>query len=249
MAGHSKWANIKHRKAKQDAKRSNVYTKLVREITVAAKQGADPEMNPRLRLAVQKAQEANMTRDMMERAIKRGSGGMDDEQVEEIRYEGYGPSGIAVLVECITNNRNRTVSDVRHAFTKFSGNLGTDGSVAYLFKKCGQFLFAPNSVDPDQLLAIALEAQADDVMIQDDGSAEVITAPEQFMAVQQALIQAGLKPVSSEINWIPNLFVSIEEKEIAEKILKMTDWLEELDDVQQVYTNADISDELFGEME
>lgn len=249
MAGHSKWANIKHRKAKQDAKRSNVYTKLVREITVAAKQGGDPEMNPRLRLAIQKAQEANMTRDMMDRAVKRGSGAGDDEQVEEVRYEGYGPSGIAVIVECITNNRNRTVSEVRHAFTKFSGNLGTDGSVSYLFKKCGQFLFSPDSVDHDQLLAVALDAQADDVVIQEDGSAEVVTAPEQFSVVQQALIKAGLNPISSEMTWLANVSVAIDDKEIAEKILKMTDWLEELDDVQQVYSNADIADSILNELE
>src|ERR671929_1059964 len=193
MAGHSKWANIKHRKERQGAKRGKIFTRLIKEITVAARMGGgDAAMNPRLRLAMDKAQEANLPKDTIERAIKRGSGGLEGANYEEVRYEGYGIGGAAVMVDCMTDNKTRTVADVRHAFTKYGGNLGTDGSVAFLFKHCGQLVFPP-CTDEDKLMEAALEAGAEDVVSNDDGSLEVITAPNDFVAVRTALEQAGLK--------------------------------------------------------
>ncbi len=203
MAGHSKWANIKHKKAAQDAKRGKIFTRLIKEITVAARLGGgDPNSNPRLRLAVDKAYEQNMPKDNVERAIKRGSGDLEGVNYEEIRYEGYGIAGAAVLVDCMTDNRVRTVADVRHAFTKYGGNLGTDGSVAFLFKHCGQLLFAPGT-DEDKLMEVALEAGAEDIVSNDDGSIEVITAPYEFVAVREALEKAGFKAELAEVTMKP----------------------------------------------
>jgi len=243
MAGHSKWANIKHHKAKQDAKRGKLYTKLIREITVSAKLGGgDDNANPRLRTALDKALDANMSRDVIDRAIKRGVGGMEGEQVEEVRYEGYGPYGVAIIVDCMTNNRNRTVADVRHAFTKCGGNLGTDGSVAYLFNKIGQMTFAPG-VDEERILELALEAGAEDVIVNDDRSIDVTVAPDIFPHVKKAILVAGLQPAQAEITMAATLRVAITEKESAEKLVRLVDMLEDLDDVQEVYTNADIAEE------
>ncbi len=240
MAGHSKWANIKHHKAKQDAKKGKLYTKLIREITVAAKLGGgDVATNPRLRMVLDKALDANLSRDVIDRAIKRGVGGMDGEQMDEIRYEGYGPSGVAVIVECMTNNRNRTVAEVRHAFTKSGGNLGTDGSVGYLFNKCGQMTFAPGA-DEERIIEYALEAGADDVIVNDDQSIDIVTSPEMFLSFKATLAAHGLHPAQSDITFLPTMSVSIADSEVAEKITKLVDMLEDLDDVQAVYTNADM---------
>lgn len=248
MAGHSKWANIKRHKAKQDAKRGKLYTKLIREITVAAQMGGgDANSNPRLRAALDKALEANMTKDVIERAIKRGTGGMEGENVEEVRYEGYGPGGIAVMVDCMTNNRNRTVGEVRHAFSKHGGNLGTDGSVAYLFKKLGQITFAPG-VDEERLMECALEAGVEDVIVNDDKSIDVITAPESFMTVKDALVKAGFQPVQADVSMIAGTNVDISDKETAEKVMILIDALEDLDDVQSVYSNADIAEEMMSQL-
>lgn len=248
MAGHSKWANIKRHKAKQDAKRGKLYTKIIREVTVAAKMGGgDANANPRLRAALDKAQEANMTKDVIERAIKRGVGGMEGESVEEVRYEGYGPGGTAVMVDCMTNNRNRTVAEVRHAFSKNGGNLGTEGSVSYLFKKQGQMTFAPGT-DEERLMESALEAGAEDILSNDDKSMDVITAPENFLTVKDALIKAGFHPVQSDITMIASTGVQMSDKETAEKVMALVDMLEDLDDVQQVYTNADISEEIMRQL-
>ncbi len=246
MAGHSKWANIKRHKAKVDAKKGKIYTKIIREITVAARVSSDPN-SPRLRAALDKAYEANMTKDVIERAIKRGTGGMEGDDVEEVRYEGYGPGGIAVMVDCMTNNRNRTVGEVRHAFTKHGGNLGTDGSVAYLFKKQGQITFAP-VVDEERLIELALEANAEDVIINNDKSAEVMTSPENFIVIKERLIRAGMQPVQAEITMIASTNVAITDKETAEKVIELTDVLEDLDDVQSVYSNADISDDVMEQI-
>ena len=244
MAGHSKWANIKRHKAKQDAKRGKLYTKLIRELTVAAKLGGgDPNSNPRLRSALDKALEANMTRDVIDRAIKRGSGGMEGQDLEEIRYEGYGPGGIAIMVDCMTNNRNRTVGEIRHAFTKNGGNLGTDGSVAYLFTKQGQLTFAPK-VDEEKLMELALELNADDILINDDKSVEIITAPESFLPIKDKLVQSGFHPEQAEVTMRAATNVAITEKETAEKVLNLLDTIEDLDDVQSVYSNADIAEEI-----
>lgn len=248
MAGHSKWANIKRHKAKQDAKRGKLYTKIIREVTVAAKLGGgDPNANPRLRAALDKAQEANMTKDVIERAIKRGSGGMEGDIVEEVRYEGYGPGGTAVMVDCMTNNRNRTVADVRHAFTKSGGNLGTDGSVAYLFKKQGVITFAPGE-DEERLMELALEMNADDIIINDDHSIDVITPPELLLSVKQGLSQTGFQPVQAEVTMLASNNVTIADKETAEKVMGLIDTLEDLDDVQSVYSNADILDEALSDI-
>lgn len=248
MAGHSKWANIKRHKAKQDAKRGKIYTKLIREVTVAAKMGGgDPDGNPRLRTAVDKALGGNMSRDVIDRAIKRGAGGMEGEDVEEIRYEGYGPGGVAIMIDCMTNNRNRTVAEVRHALTKCGGNMGTDGSVSYLFQKVGQMTFAPGT-DENRVMDIALEAGADDVVINDDKSIDVTTSPDSFLAVKDAMVAAGIEPVQSDITMAAATNVSITDKEIAEKIMRLTDMLEDLDDVQEVYSNADIADEILAEL-
>ena len=247
MAGHSKWANIKHRKAAQDAKRGKIFTKLIRELVVAAKAGGgNPDDNPRLRAAVDKALGANMKRDTIDKAIARGAGAGEGENYEEITYEGYGASGVAVLVECMTDNRNRTVGEVRHAFTKRGGNLGTDGSVAYLFKRTGQISFAPGA-DEDAVMEAALEAGAEDVVSNDDGSIDVLTAWEDFLAVKDALIAIGLSPENAEITMIPSTTVPLD-KPGAEKVLGLVDMLEDLDDVQNVYTNAEIPEEVFEQL-
>lgn len=246
MAGHSKWANIKHRKAAQDAKRGKVFTKLIREITVAAKAGADPADNPRLRAAIDKALGNNMKRDTVDKAIARGAGAADGENYEEVTYEGYGMGGVAVLVECLTDNRNRTVSDIRHAFTKRGGNLGTDGSVAYLFNRIGQLSY-PAGADEDALVEAALEASAEDVVTNDDGSIDITTRWEDFTQVKEALIAAGFEPESAEVTMDASTLVPLD-KEGAEKILGLIDHLEDLDDVQNVYTNADISVEVMEQL-
>ena len=247
MAGHSKWANIQHRKKAQDAKRGKLFTKLIREITVAARMGGgDPDSNPRLRAAIDKGLGANMTKDTIERAIKRGSGAADGENYEEVRYEGYGPNGVAIMVDCLTDNRNRTVSEVRHAFTKAGGNLGTDGSVAYLFSKVGTLTF-PAGSDEDQVMEAALEAGADDVVTNDDQTIDVQTTPETFLDVKQAMITAGLKPEMAEVTMSPATSVDLE-LEDAEKVMRLVDTLEDLDDVQNVYTNADFSDEVMAQL-
>jgi len=237
MAGHSKWANIKHRKAAADAKKGKVFTRVIKEITVAARLGgSDPNMNPRLRLALDKAAESNMPKDTCERAIKRGAGELEGVSYEEIRYEGYGAAGAAVMVDCLTDNRTRTVAEVRHAFTKNGGNLGTDGSVAYLFKHCGQFVFAPGTSE-DKLMEAALDAGAEDVLSNDDGSIEVICGPADFQAVRDALAKAGLKPELSEITMKPVTENTLSGDE-AGKMQRLLDALESLDDVQEVYTTA-----------
>jgi YebC/PmpR family DNA-binding regulatory protein len=237
MAGHSRWANVKHKKAAADAKKGKVFTRLIKEITVASRLGgADPKMNPRLRLAVDKATDANMPKDNIERAIKRGAGGLEGASYEEIRYEGYGTAGAAVMVDCLTDNRTRTVADVRHAFTKNGGNLGTDGSVSYLFKHCGQFLFAPGTSE-EKVMEAALEAGAEDVLTNDDGSVEVICAVTDFVAVREALTKSGLKPEIGEITMKPTTENLLKGDEGA-KMQKLLDALENLDDVQDVYTTA-----------
>ena len=243
MAGHSKWANIKHKKAATDKKRGKIWTKLIREITVAARMGGgEINANPRLRLAVDKGLAANMPKDTIERAIKRGAGGTEGENYDEIRYEGYGPGGTAVIVDCMTDNRNRTASEVRHAFTKLGGNLGTDGSVAYLFSKQG-ILSYPQGTDEDAVMEAALEAGAEDVISNDDGSIDVVTTPESFSDVKDAVIAAGLEPDNAEVTFSASTNAELDEKD-AEKLLRMVDMLEDLDDVQNVYTNAEISDEI-----
>lgn len=237
MAGHSKWANIKHKKAAQDAKRGKVFTRLIKEITVAARMGGgDLNSNPRLRLAVDKAYDQNMPKDNVERAIKRGSGALDGVDYEEIRYEGYGIAGAAVMVDCMTDNRTRTVADVRHAFSKYGGNLGTDGSVSFLFKHCGLLIFAPGT-DEEGLIEAALESGAEDVISNDDGSIEVITAPYEFIPVKEALEKAGFKSELAEVTMKPSSEALISGED-AVKMQKLLDALENLDDVQAVYTTA-----------
>ena len=247
MAGHSKWANIKHRKAVQDARRGKAFTKLIRELVVAAKQGAVPEDNPRLRAAVDKALGANMTRDTIDRAIARGAGANDTDNMEEITYEGYAPGGIAVLVEAMTDNRNRTVAEVRHAFSKRGGNLGTDGSVAYLFTRKGQLSFAPG-VDEDALMAAALDAGAEDLIAHDDGSVDVTTPWEDFAAVKEALSGAGFSADEGEVTMIASTTVPVDAAG-AVLLMELVDALEELDDVQNVYTNVEIPDEVLASLQ
>lgn len=249
MAGHSKWANIKHRKAAQDATRGKIFTKLIRELTVAAKQGGgEAKDNPRLRAAIDKALSNNMTRDTIDRAIARGTGSAESDNMEEIVYEGYGAAGVAVLVECLSDNRNRTVSEVRHAFTKMGGNLGTSGSVSYLFNKKGQLSFNDNS-NEEKILEIALEAGADDVVENDDSSLDVFTQPNSFVDVKEALEAAGIKAENAEIGMIPDTYSEIDDLETAQKVMRLIDMLEDLDDVQNVYTNADFSDKVMQELD
>jgi YebC/PmpR family DNA-binding regulatory protein len=237
MAGHSKWANIKHKKAATDAKRGKIFTRLIKEITVAARMGgADASMNPRLRLAIDKAYANNMPKDTIERAAKRGAGELEGVAYEEIRYEGYGINGAAIIVDCMTDNRTRTVADVRHAFSKHGGNLGTDGSVAFLFKHCGQILFPPGT-DENALLEAALDAGAEDVVTNDDGSLEVITGPYDFLAVKDALAKAGFKPEFAEVTMKPTTETAMTGDDAA-RMQKLLDALESLDDVQDVYTTA-----------
>lgn len=243
MAGHSKWANIKHRKAAQDAKRGKIFTKIIRELTVAARQGGgSPEDNPRLRAVIDKALTANMKKDTIERAVERGAGGGDDTNYEELTYEGYGPGGVAVFVEAMTDNKNRTVAEIRNAFNKMGGNLGTDGSVAYLFSKQGIISYGPD-VSEEKLMEAALHAGAEDLAEQDDGSFEIVTTPEQFLDVKESLVVAGLKPDSAEVTMVPSTRVELD-RDGAETTFKLIDMLEDLDDVQNVYYNADISSEI-----
>ncbi|HEV7476831.1 MAG TPA: YebC/PmpR family DNA-binding transcriptional regulator [Burkholderiales bacterium] len=237
MSGHSKWANIKHRKAAADAKKGKVFTRLIKEITVAARAGGgDPDSNPRLRLSLEKAREANMTKDSVQNAVKRGTGQLEGVSYEEARYEGYGVAGAAVMLDCLTDNRTRTVAEVRHAFSKNGGNLGSDGSVAYLFKHVGQFVFAPGTSE-EKLMDAALEAGADDVVANEDGSVEVLSAPNDFHAVKAALEKAGFKPELAEVTMKPtneNLLSGGD----AQRMRHLLDALEALDDVQNVYTTA-----------
>jgi len=247
MAGHSKWANIQHRKGAQDAKRGKLFTKLIREITVSARHGGpDPAHNPRLRTAMDQALVANMSKDTIERAIKKGSGVGDADNYEEVRYEGYGPGGVAVMVDCLTDNRNRTVSEVRHAFTKAGGNLGTDGSVAYLFSKVGLISF-PAGVGEDCIMEAALESGAEDVVTNDDGSVDVLTAPERFETVRDALGQAGLEAESAEVTMRASINTVLDAED-GEKMIRLLERLEDLDDVQSVYSNADISEEILAKI-
>jgi YebC/PmpR family DNA-binding regulatory protein len=237
MAGHSKWANIRFRKERVDAKRGAVFTRLIREVTVAAKSGGgDPDSNPRLRLAIEKAYEQNMPKDNIERAIKRGTGELEGVNYEQVRYEGYGINGAAVMVDCLTDNRVRTVAEVRHAFAKHGGNLGTDGSVSYLFKHCGSLVFAPGA-DEDKVMEAAIEAGAEDIVTNDDKSIEVITAPGDFLEVKAALEKGGLKPELAEVTMKPESETVLSSDD-ALKMQKLLDALESLDDVQEVYTNA-----------
>jgi len=243
MAGHSKWANIQHRKGVQDAKRGKVFTKFIREITVSARMGGgDPANNPRLRAVIDKALTANMTKDTIERAIKKGIGAAEGDNFEEVRYEGYSPGGIAVLVDCLTDNRNRTVGEVRHAFSKAGGNLGTEGSVGYLFSKTGILSF-PAGVDEGKLMDAALEAGADDVISNDDHSVDVLTTQENFEAVKAALAAAGLAPDNAEVTFRAGTSIALEQED-AEKLIRLIERLEDLDDVQNVYSNADISEDI-----
>ncbi len=247
MAGHSKWANIKHRKAGQDAKRGKIFTKLIREITVAAKMGGETVAdNPRLRAAVDKALGANMTRDTIDRAIARGAGSNDSDNLEELVYEGYGPGGVAILLETMTDNRNRTVAEVRHGFSKHGGNLGTDGSVAYLFDKRG-YVTLPSGADEERVLEVVLDAGADDVVTQSDGSVEVMTTPEALGAVKDALASAGFDVSNSAVTMVAATEVELD-LDIAQKLLKLVEHLEDLDDVQNVYSNASIPDEVMNQL-
>ncbi|MDO9238595.1 MAG: YebC/PmpR family DNA-binding transcriptional regulator [Methylicorpusculum sp.] len=247
MAGHSKWANIKHRKAGQDAKRGKIFTKMIREISVAAKSGGgDPASNPTLRTAIDKALGANMKRDTIDNTIKKALGVQDGANYEEVRYEGYGPGGAAIMVDCLTDNRNRTVGEVRHAFTKAGGNLGTDGSVAYLFTKVGIISF-PDTVDEDAIIEAALEAGVDDVVTNEDGSIDVMTTPENYLEVKESLIASGFVPENSEVTMQAATQANLDQND-AEKLLRLIDRLEDLDDVQNVYSNADISEEIMNNL-
>ncbi|MFB9134395.1 YebC/PmpR family DNA-binding transcriptional regulator [Vibrio sp. AK197] len=248
MAGHSKWANIRHRKAAQDAKRGKIFTKLIREIVVAAKEsGGDVENNPRLRAAIDKALSNNMTRDTINRAVSRGAGGEGDDNMETVIYEGYGPGGTAVMVECMTDNRNRTVSGVRHAFSKAGGNLGTDGSVNYLFDKKGVISYAPG-LSEDEVMEVALESGAEDIETAEDGSIDVYSEPAEFGIVKDALDKAGFEADNAEVSLIPSTKAELD-ADTAPKLLRLIDALEDLDDVQEVYHNGDISDEVAATLE
>lgn len=246
MAGHSKWHNIQHRKGAQDAKRGKVFTKLIKEIVVAAKMGGGViENNPSLRVVIDKALASNMKRDTIDNAIKRGAGDLEGENYEEVRYEGYGLGGTAIMVDCLTDNRNRTVADVRHAFSKHGGNLGTDGSVSYMFSKQGFISFA--SGDEDAIIEVAIESGADDVITNNDGSIDVMTAPDDFFTIKDALVANNLNPEHSQITMEPTNRIELN-LEDAEKFIKLIDRLEDLDDTQEVYHNADISDELMAQL-
>jgi YebC/PmpR family DNA-binding regulatory protein len=241
MAGHSKWANIQHRKGRQDAKRGKIFTKIIKEITVAARlSGGDVTMNPRLRAAVAEAKEENMPADNITRAIKKGTGELEGVNYEEIRYEGYGINGAAIIIDCLTDNKQRAVADVRHALTKFGGNLGTDGSVSFMFKHCGSLLFAPGTSE-DKVMEVALEAGAEDILTDEDGSIEVITAPHDFLSVKETMELAGLKAVLAEVAMKPSIETVFTGDE-AVRMQKILDALEDLDDVQDVYTTAVIEE-------
>lgn len=247
MAGHSKWANIQHRKGAQDARRGKLFTKLIREITVSARAGGgEAANNPRLRAAMDKALTANMSKDTIERAIKKGTGALDGDNFEEIRYEGYGSGGIAIMVDCLTDNRVRTVAEVRHAFSKAGGNLGTDGSVAYLFAQTGVLSY-PSGQDEDALMEAALDAGAEDVLSLEDGGIDVLAKPEQFEEVRDRLIAGGFLPESAEVTMRASTTIGLNEED-AVKLLKLVDRLEDLDDVQNVYSNADISEDILAKL-
>ena len=245
MAGHSKWANIQHRKKAVDAKRGKIFTRINRELAVAARQGgSDPDSNPRLRLAMEKANAANMPKDNIERTIKKAAGELEGVNYEEIRYEGYAQGGVAVMIDCMTDNRNRTVAEVRHAFSKHGGNLGTDGSVAYLFTKIGVLNFAPGTSE-DEVMEVALEAGADDIVAAEDGSIEVVTSPETFSEVVAAMKLAGVTPANAEITMRASLEVELD-VDTGQKVLRFLDVLEDLDDAQDVFSNADIPEEAYA---
>ena len=247
MAGHSKWANIQHRKGAQDKKRGKLFTKLIREITVAAKMGgADEDANPRLRMAIDKAKAQSMPKDNIERAVKRGAGELDGAEYSELRYEGYGPGGAAIMVDCLTDNKNRAVAEIRHAFTKFGGNLGADGSVNYLFNNVGQLMYTPDS-DEDAIMEAAIDAGAEDVVVEDDGSIDVLTEPGDYEVVRDAMVAAGYPPESAQLTMRAATSATLNVNE-ATSMVKMIELLEDLDDVQAVYSNADISDEVLAQL-
>lgn len=248
MAGHSKWANIQHRKGAQDAKRGKLFTKLIREITVAARMGgSDPATNPRLRAAIDKALGSNMTKDVIERAAKRGAGELEGVSYEEIRYEGYGPNGIAIMVDCMTDNKNRTVAAVRNVFTKRGGNMGTDGCVAFMFNQKG-IITLPAGTEEDDIMEVSLEAGAEDIVNNDDGTIDVFTSPEDYSTVKDALDAAGIEVESSQVTMHPDNTVSLEVED-AKKAIGLIEAFEELDDVQEVYSNADFSDEVMAQLD
>ncbi len=245
MAGHSKWANIQHRKKAVDAKRGKIFTRINRELSVAARAGgSDPDANPRLRLAIEKANAANMPKDTIERTIKKAAGELEGVNYEEIRYEGYAQGGVAVMIECLSDNRNRTVSEVRHAFSKHGGNLGTDGSVSYLFSKIGVLNFAPGTSE-DEVMEVALESGADDIVMGEDGSIEVLTSPETFSALVAAMETASVAPANAEVTMRASIEVELD-VETGQKVLRFLDILEDLDDTQAVYSNADIPEEAYA---
>jgi len=245
MAGHSKWSNIKHRKGAQDAKRAKIFTRLIREITVAAREGGDPSANPRLRLAIDKALGSNMPKDKIEKAIAKGTGEDGGDALEEVRYEGYAPGGVAIMVDCMTDNRNRTVSEVRHAFSKHGGNLGEDGSVAYLFSQQGVLTYPPGTGE-DKVMEAALEAGAEDIVNHEDGSIELVTTPEDYSEVKAAMESQEMPPEQAEVTMRPSTSIELSLEE-GEKVLKLLDRLEDLDDVQTVYSNADFPEALFDD--
>ena len=247
MAGHSKWANIQHRKGRQDAKRGKLFTKLIREITVAAKLGGgDPDANPRLRAAIDNGLSNNMTKDTIDRAVKRGAGGDESGNVDEIRYEGYGPGGVALIVDTMTDNKNRTVAEIRHILTKFGGNLGTDGSVSYLFTKIGLISFQ-DKIDEDTIMESALEGGAEDIITNNDNSIDIITDPDNLVDVKEAILAAGFKPENTEVTMRASTTNELDKKG-AETMMKLLDALEHLDDVQKVYSNAEIPDDILAEL-
>ena len=247
MAGHSKWANIQHRKGRQDAKRGKLFTKLIREITVAAKLGGgDPSANPSLRAAIDNGLSNNMTKDTIDRAVKRGAGGDESGNVDEIRYEGYGPGGVAVIVDTMTDNKNRTVAEIRHVFSKFGGNLGTDGSVSYLFSKVGLISFQ-TEVDEDTIMESALEGGAEDIITNNDNSIDIITDPDNLVDVKEAILAAGFTPENTEVTMRASTTNELDKKS-AETMMKLLDALEDLDDVQKVYSNAEIPDNILAEL-
>ena len=247
MAGHSKWANIQHRKGRQDATRGKLFTKLIREITVAAKLGGgEPNANPRLRAAIDNGLSNNMTKDTIDRAIKRGAGGDESGNVDEIRYEGYGPGGVALIVDTMTDNKNRTVAEIRHVFSKFGGNLGTDGSVSYLFTKIG-LISLQNEVDEDTIMEAALEGGAEDIVTNDDNSIDIITNPDNLVDVKEAILAAGYKPENTEVTMRASTTNELDKKS-AETMIRLLDALEDLDDVQKVYSNAEIPDDILAEL-
>jgi YebC/PmpR family DNA-binding regulatory protein len=246
MAGHSKWANIKHRKGAQDAKRGKIFTKIIREISVAAKAGGDPVNNPSLRAAIDKALGANMKRDTIENTIKKATGTLEGVNYEEVLYEGYGPGGTAVMVDCLTDNRNRTVAEVRHAFSKAGGNLGTDGSVAYMFNKVGIISYNSDT-DEDAIMEAAMDAGADDILTHEDGTIDVMTTAEDYLNVKEAMVSAGFEPEHAEVTRHADN-KTVLDVSTAEKMLRLIDRLDDLDDVQEVYSSADITDEVLAQL-